>query len=66
VGVVAIWHYVSAGSMLAALIVPILAAFLAYPLPLVAAASLIAFLVLYKHRSNLQRLRQGNEPKIFG
>lgn len=66
VGVVAIWHYVSAGSVLAALIVPILAALLAYPIPLVVAASLIAFLVLYKHRSNLQRLLQGNEPKIFG
>jgi glycerol-3-phosphate acyltransferase PlsY len=63
--VVAIWHYVSAGSMLAAIVVPILAALLAYPLPLVVAASLIAFLVLYKHRSNLQRLLQGNEPKIF-
>lgn len=64
--VVAIWHYVSAGSMLAAVIVPVLAALLAYPLPLVLAASLIAFLVLYKHRSNLQRLLQGSEPKIFG
>jgi acyl phosphate:glycerol-3-phosphate acyltransferase len=64
--VVAIWRYVSAGSMLAAVIVPILAALLAYPLPLVVAASLIAFLVLYTHRSNLQRLLQGKEPKLFG
>jgi acyl phosphate:glycerol-3-phosphate acyltransferase len=64
--VVAIWRYVSAGSMLAAVIVPILAALLAYPLPLVVAASLIAFLVLCTHRSNLQRLLQGKEPKLFG
>lgn len=64
VGVVAIWRYVSAGSMLAALVVPVLAVLLAYPLPLVSAASIIALLVLYKHRSNLQRLVQGIEPQI--
>jgi glycerol-3-phosphate acyltransferase PlsY len=66
VAVVAIWHYVSAGSILAAVLVPVLAAVLAYPLPLVLAAALIASLVLYKHRSNLQRLLQGSEPRIFG
>jgi glycerol-3-phosphate acyltransferase PlsY len=63
--VVAIWRYVSAGSMLAALVVPLLAAFWAYPLPLVLTSVLIAFLVLYKHRENLHRLRQGREAKFF-
>jgi glycerol-3-phosphate acyltransferase PlsY len=62
--VVIIWHYVSAGSMLAAIIVPILAALLAYPPPLVYIAGVIALLVLYKHRGNLQRLLQGSEPKV--
>ena len=63
--VVAIWRYVSAGSMLAALVVPLLAALWSYPLPLVLTAMLIALLVLYKHRENLHRLRQGREAKFF-
>jgi len=63
--VVAIWRYVSAGSMLAALVVPLLAALWSYPRPLVLTSVLIAFLVLYKHRENLHRLRQGREAKFF-
>jgi len=63
--VVTIWRYVSAGSILAALVVPLLAALWSYPLPLVLAAVLIALLVLYKHRENLYRLRQGSESKFF-
>jgi glycerol-3-phosphate acyltransferase PlsY len=62
--VVVIWRYVSAGSMLAAVTVPLLAALLAYPLPLVYAAGVIAGLILYKHRSNMHRLLQGCEPKL--
>ena len=63
--VVAVWRYVSAGSMLAALVVPLLAALRPEPWPLVLAAVLIALLVLYKHRENLHRLRQGREAKCF-
>ena len=63
--VVAVWRYVSAGSMLAALVVPLLAALWSYPVPLVLAAAMIALLVLYKHRENLSRLRQGSESKFF-
>jgi glycerol-3-phosphate acyltransferase PlsY len=63
--VVAIWRYVSAGSMLAALVVPLLAVLWSYPLSLVLTAGLIALLVLYKHRENLHRLRQGREAKFF-
>ncbi len=63
-GAVALWHYVSVGSILAAVIVPILAALGAYPAPLVIAASLIAVLIVLKHRSNLTRLLQGRESKF--
>ncbi len=63
--VVAVWRYVSAGAMLAALVVPLLAALWSYPVPLVLAAAMIALLVLYKHRGNLSRLRQGSESKFF-
>jgi len=63
--VVVIWRYVSAGSILAALVVPLLAALWSYPWPLVLAAVLIALLVLYKHRDNFHRLRRGGEAKFF-
>jgi glycerol-3-phosphate acyltransferase PlsY len=63
--VVAIWRYASAGSMLAALVVPLLAALWSYPWPLVLTAALIALLVLYKHRDNLRRLYHGSEAKFF-
>jgi len=63
--VVVVWRYVSAGSMLAALVVPLLAVFWSYPVPLILAAVIIALLVLYKHQENLSRLRQGSESKFF-
>ncbi|MCZ6873971.1 MAG: glycerol-3-phosphate 1-O-acyltransferase PlsY [bacterium] len=61
---VAIWHYVSIGSILAAIALPLLAALLAYPPPFICSATLVALLVLYKHRSNIQRLREGTEAKL--
>jgi glycerol-3-phosphate acyltransferase PlsY len=64
VAVVAIWRYISAGSILAAVVIPVLAALLAYPLPMVCAAIGISLLVLYRHRSNMQRLLQGRELKL--
>ena len=65
IGVVATWRYVSAGSILAAVVVPLLAGVFSYPWPLVTAAGIIAFLILVKHRPNLQRLMQGTESKLF-
>jgi acyl phosphate:glycerol-3-phosphate acyltransferase len=62
--VVAMWRYVSAGSILAAVAVPVLAALLAYPPPMTGAAIGISLLVLYRHRSNMQRLLQGRELKF--
>lgn len=63
--VVAVSRYVSAGSVLAALIVPILASTFSYSTPLVWAASIIGCLIIVKHRGNLQRLLQGTESKLF-
>lgn len=65
IAVVLVWRYVSAGSILAAILLPILAAAFAYPLPLLLAAAVIAVLIVVKHQSNLQRLFQGRESKIF-
>lgn len=61
---VAIWHYVSIASILAAITLPLLAALLAYPPPFIYSATLVALLVLVKHRSNIQRLRAGVESKL--
>ncbi len=65
IAVVAVWRYVSAGSVLAAILVPVLTVAFAYPLPLMLAAAVIAILIVIKHQSNLQRLFQGRESKIF-
>ena len=62
--VVVAWRYVSVGSMLAAIVVPLVAALRSYPAPLVYVAGVIAVLVLYKHRDNLRRLLQGQESKL--
>ncbi|MBM3222666.1 MAG: glycerol-3-phosphate 1-O-acyltransferase PlsY [Candidatus Tectomicrobia bacterium] len=59
-----LWRYVSLASMLAALAVPLLTSYWAYPTPLLFTTSLIAILILYKHRENWQRLRQGCEGKF--
>lgn len=61
---VAIWRYVSMGSILAAITMPLAAVLFDYPPPFIYAASLITLLVLYKHRSNIQRLKAGTESKL--
>jgi glycerol-3-phosphate acyltransferase PlsY len=63
--VVWVWRYVSAGSVLAAILMPILTAAFANPLPLTLAAVVIAVLIVIKHQSNLQRLFRGQEAKFF-
>jgi len=65
IAVVLVWRYVSAGSILAAMLMPILAVVFDRPLPLTFSAAIIAILIVIKHRSNLQRLFQGRESKFF-
>jgi glycerol-3-phosphate acyltransferase PlsY len=66
---------VSVSSMIAAVCFPIV--FIAmglmhlYPLgarqsPLVAFALLVAFMIVYRHRANIARLRAGTEPRFTG
>jgi glycerol-3-phosphate acyltransferase PlsY len=73
VAVVAITRYVSLGSMLGAVAVPIAVWWLGPTQPgsserveLLASTSLIAVLVLARHRANLQRLLSGTENKLGG
>jgi acyl phosphate:glycerol-3-phosphate acyltransferase len=67
--VVIFWRYVSLGSVSAAAAMPLLVYFLwaprhAPPLAVTGGALAAALLIIYNHRGNLQRLREGAEPKF--
>ncbi|MGI5911512.1 MAG: glycerol-3-phosphate 1-O-acyltransferase PlsY [Syntrophomonadaceae bacterium] len=57
-------RYVSLGSILAALTVPFASYIFNYPWPYVVLSVLMAVIVLFRHRVNIIRLRQGNETKV--
>ena len=61
--VVATTRYVSLGSLLGAIGVPLVALVLGYPGASVAAAGVVA-LVIFTHRSNIRRLLAGTERKL--
>lgn len=62
--VVALTRMVSAGSITAAAVLVIAIHVLPYGWPLRAIATLIALLVVVKHRSNIQRILRGEENKF--
>ena len=64
--VAAVWltKYVSAGSILATLALPPVAYAIGSPAPAVVAAVAAAALILFRHRSNLVRLRAGTERRL--
>jgi glycerol-3-phosphate acyltransferase PlsY len=67
--VVAYWRYVSLGSIFAAAAMPMLIYFLwapphAPPLIVTAGTFAASALVIWKHDANIQRLVQGDEPKL--
>ena len=68
---VVVWkRYVSLGSVVAALVFPLLAwaggqaGWIVSDPSVVVASAAIAMLVLFRHRSNLARLRRGEEPRL--
>ena len=65
--VVTVWlsHYISLGSMLAAVTLAVLVWLFPCLLAMRAIAALIAVFVVYKHKSNIQRLMKGCENKIY-
>ena len=65
--VVTVWlsHYISLGSMLAATTLGVLVWAFPCTLPMRLIAVLIAVFVIYKHKSNIQRLAKGCENKIY-
>jgi acyl phosphate:glycerol-3-phosphate acyltransferase len=64
--VAAVWltKYVSAGSVLATLALPPIAYALGSPAPAVLSAFAAAALIVFRHRSNLARLRTGTERRL--
>ena len=57
-------RYISLGSVIGSLALPPLALALHSPAPVVIAASAAAALVVFRHRSNLSRVRGGTERRI--
>lgn len=62
--VVALSRYISLGSVLAAVAVPLLTFLLARPLPLVISACAIGALIVWRHRENLRRIFAGTENRF--
>ena len=56
--------YISLGSVLASLALPPIAYIAGSPAPAVGAAWAAAALIVFRHRSNLARLRGGREPRV--
>ena len=57
-------RYVSLGSVVAAIVTPLLAWHLAYPTAYVGFAAIAAFFVVLRHKENIHRLLTGTESKI--
>ncbi|MFP4500161.1 MAG: glycerol-3-phosphate 1-O-acyltransferase PlsY [Candidatus Hydrogenedentota bacterium] len=64
--VVVVTRMVSAGSILGALTLTALIWLLGYSLPLQIFTSAVALLVIVRHRTNIQRILEGNENRIGG
>lgn len=64
--VIVVWvtRYVSAGSLVAAATLLIAAAIEGVPVPVIVGAAMAAFLVAYRHRSNIARLIAGTERRL--
>jgi glycerol-3-phosphate acyltransferase PlsY len=57
-------RYISLGSMLASVALPPIAYAIGSPAPAVAAACVASAIIVFRHRSNLRRLRTGTERRI--
>ena len=57
--------YVSLGSVLASLFLPLFGIFYQYPPEFMAGSVIVALIVLHKHAENLQRILGGNESRFL-
>jgi glycerol-3-phosphate acyltransferase PlsY len=60
------WDFVSLGSILATIVMPVLLAFFGKSQPLVTSSILVAALICFKHKGNIKRLVKGKERKWRG
>jgi glycerol-3-phosphate acyltransferase PlsY len=64
IAVVAAFRYISLGSITAAAALPFIITLLDGRPPIIAMTAVIALLVIWKHRENIVRLREGTESKF--
>ena len=64
--IITVWltKYISLGSMLASLVLPPIAYATGSPAPSIAAAAAASALIVFRHRSNVFRLRAGTERRL--
>ncbi len=64
--VASIWmtRYISIGSVAATVVFPLVAYLAGYPAPVVASSCAAAALIVFRHRSNLARVRVGTERRV--
>jgi glycerol-3-phosphate acyltransferase PlsY len=58
-----IWRYLSLGSIVASLTMPLCLYFMGHPNVIIILSLIISFLVTFKHRENIGRLVRGNERR---
>jgi len=65
--VVTLWAsaYVSLGSVLASLFLPLFGIYYQYPPEFMAVSAIVAIIVLHKHCENMQRILDGNESRFL-
>ncbi|WP_020674646.1 glycerol-3-phosphate 1-O-acyltransferase PlsY [Geopsychrobacter electrodiphilus] len=59
-----LWRFISLASITAAAAVPFLVLFFERSIPLVVATLVIATIVIWRHRANIERLRTGSENRF--
>ncbi len=64
IAMVAARRYISLGSIIAAVAIPLLITWLDRRPPIIAMSVIISLLVIWKHRENISRLRAGTESKF--
>lgn len=64
VAVVWRWRYISLGSIIAAVTMPGMIAIIDSRPPIVIMTSIVALLIVWKHRENINRLKMGTESKF--
>jgi glycerol-3-phosphate acyltransferase PlsY len=61
--IVMIWNYISLGSMLSAAVIPLFLILFGKPQPLIIGSLIMALLICYKHKVNIQALIRGEERR---